>query len=513
MVFSTFSRLAWESEILSLGLTWRCTLSSFTDPVAVMSPKFLNDSCKPFIGNGTTSDSSACTFGNIPNYAINVSTPDDAVAGFKFATDNNIRLVVKNTGHDYQGRSSGEGSLSLWTHNLKGISILNYTSDGYTGPAVRLGAGIQAYEAYPAVAAQGLQITGGLCPTVGIAGDYVTGAGHGPLMGRYGLAADNSLEFEVVTPDQGYLVASPSQNADLFWALNGGGGSAYAMILSQTTRVHADGPVAGAILTFNKTDAASFWAAVDAWHALLPALNSIPGAASTFAIMPESMSILITLLDGSTAQITDTLEPFLTQLDQLSVPYINDVTSDPTFYAHYQGITSDPPFGDFPTNNLAGGRIIPLSVVEDNRTGLVAAIREIMSSETSQFVVSGNAANLSKSHTGLSNAVLPAWRNMAYSLIFDSYPDSAASVDLLDLINTEVIAAQAVLRQLTPGSGTYVNEATADAFWKEDYYGINYPRLLDVKNRYDSSVVLYGPGVVRSDYWTVASDGRLCRAT
>ncbi|QKX54302.1 uncharacterized protein TRUGW13939_01388 [Talaromyces rugulosus] len=149
-------------------------------------------------------------------------------------------------------------------HNLEDISFLKFTSTGYTGPAVRLAAGVQAYQANSAVASQGLRVTGGLCPTVGLAWGYVTAGRHGPLIGLHGLAADNSLEFEVVTPEKGYMVASPRENADLFWALNGGGGSAYAVILSQTTRAHSDGPVTAATLNFNKTDDATYWDAIDA---------------------------------------------------------------------------------------------------------------------------------------------------------------------------------------------------------------------------------------------------------
>ncbi|KAH9894638.1 hypothetical protein F4778DRAFT_794657 [Xylariomycetidae sp. FL2044] len=72
--------------------------------------------------------------------------------GINFAQDNNMfRLVVNDTGHEFQGRSSGKGLLSLWTHNLQEMLLCIYISDGYTGPAVHMGAGIQAWEAYAGV--------------------------------------------------------------------------------------------------------------------------------------------------------------------------------------------------------------------------------------------------------------------------------------------------------------------------------------------------------------------------
>jgi hypothetical protein len=63
-------------------------------------------------------------------------------------------------------------------HNLKSITFSNYTSDAYTGPAVKMGAGVQAFEAYAAADTVGLNVVGGQCPTVGIAGGYTQGGGH-----------------------------------------------------------------------------------------------------------------------------------------------------------------------------------------------------------------------------------------------------------------------------------------------------------------------------------------------
>lgn len=89
-----------------------------------------------------------------------------------------IFLLVVLTIGSYLGKSTGKGALSLWMHNLKSISFTNYSSNAYTGPAVKMGAGVQAFEAYTAADKVGLNVIGGQCVTVGIAGGYSQGGGH-----------------------------------------------------------------------------------------------------------------------------------------------------------------------------------------------------------------------------------------------------------------------------------------------------------------------------------------------
>lgn len=82
-----------------------------------------------------------------------------------------------------------------------------------------MGAGIQGYEAIEAAQAQGLVAVGGECPTVGLAGGYTQGGGHSALSTSFGLGADQTLEWEVVTASGEVVTASRTQNVDLYWAL------------------------------------------------------------------------------------------------------------------------------------------------------------------------------------------------------------------------------------------------------------------------------------------------------
>ena len=72
--------------------------------------------------------------------------------------------MIKNTGHDFSGKSGGAGALSIWTHHLKVIQFLpNYVEDGgrYHGPAFKAGSGVQAWEIYEAATEEGLVVVGG----------------------------------------------------------------------------------------------------------------------------------------------------------------------------------------------------------------------------------------------------------------------------------------------------------------------------------------------------------------
>ena len=487
-------------------------MNSFQDPVNVMSPYWLNNTCSPY-----TSPNATCTLGNIASYAINVSSAADVIAGLDFAKRTNVRVSIKNTGHDYIGRSNGEGSLSLWTHNLKDITFFNYSSTEYTGPAAKVSAGVQFFEAYAAAASHGLRVVGGFCPTVGMAGGYVQGAGHGPLGATYGLAADNVLDFEVVTTDGRHLMASRTENADLYWALSGGGGGNYAVVLSLTTKAHHDGPVAGGSLAFDNKGEESFWEAIEAWQKHLLVLDKIPGFTTVWGFTNASFSIAFATLPGGNASVVaDALSPFLKELDRLKVtPSAYETSDRSSFYEHYEHYTGNMPYGPYTTNDVIGGRLIQRSTVEHNTTNLVAVLRDIVNYGLPSVRVNGIAANVTHARAGNqpgANAVLPAWRDSLYWLNIDVLIDPVSSVAAIQDVQAQVNGFQDWLKPLTPGGGSYMNEATFDNVdWKADYYGENYDKLLQVKKAYDSDFVLYAHTSVGADEMTVASDGRICR--
>lgn len=124
-----------------------------------MSPLYQGQTCLP--QNAATG---TCTIGGFPSYVVKVKNVGQIQLAINFARNLNLRLVVHNTGHDFLGKSTGAGALSIWTHHLKDIKFIeSYKTPSYSGPAFKLGAGVQVGELYAAANKYGVTAVGGEC--------------------------------------------------------------------------------------------------------------------------------------------------------------------------------------------------------------------------------------------------------------------------------------------------------------------------------------------------------------
>ena len=415
------------------------------------------------------------------------------------------------TQRSYNGKSTGAGALAIWTHHLKDIAIKEYSDPHYSGMAIKMGAGVQGFEAYDAAYAQGLQVVGGECPTVGLAGGYTQGGGHSALASRHGLAADQALEWEVMTGTGEHLVANRDQNVDLFWSLSGGGGGTYGVVLSLTSKAHPDVPTVGANLTFNRTDPSgdAFYEAISTYHASLPAIVDA-GAMSLSSVSNDSFKIWPLTAPGlSIAEVTALLSPLTQKLEDLGIPYDHYIEQFPGYLPEFRAMQAPP---DVAVAQYAG-RLIPRSVIKQNNSALTDAIRWIVEEGASGWTTV--ALNVSHEVAGdVHNAVNPAWRTTLLDTIlttpwsFDA-PLSAMEADQYRTID-EVLPK---LEALTPNGGCYLNEGTfRQPDWQRVFYGPNYEALNAVKDKYDPNHMFYGLTAVGSEYWAPQPDGRLCRA-
>lgn len=152
-----------KDEIECANIVSNTTNSGFlsADPTANFWPIFQGRTCQP----KNVTSGSQCTIGGYPAYAINVTNVAQVQLAINFARAANLRLVVKNTGHCYLGKSLGAGALSLWMHGLKDIDFLpDYTGPGYSGPALKLAAGVSVREVYEAAELHNVTVLGAISP-------------------------------------------------------------------------------------------------------------------------------------------------------------------------------------------------------------------------------------------------------------------------------------------------------------------------------------------------------------
>ncbi|CAK7214738.1 hypothetical protein SCUCBS95973_002236 [Sporothrix curviconia] len=178
-----------------------------------------------------------CTQGGYPEYVVNATTVKHVQAAVNFARNKGLRLVIKNTGHDFGGRSVGAGALSVWVHNLKSFEFLpqyriGSGNNGYSGMAVRFGAGLESWELFNYMGAHNISVAAPGGSTVGTLGGWFAMGGHGSVTSYLGLGSDQALSIEVVAADGRLVTADPYQNTDLFFALRGGGPSTYGVMTS-----------------------------------------------------------------------------------------------------------------------------------------------------------------------------------------------------------------------------------------------------------------------------------------
>ena len=189
-------------------------------------------------------------------YAVAARDVNDIVHAVNFARENNLRLAIKGRGHSYQGTSNAPDSLLIWTRHMHNIEIhpafVPQGCEGKIAPqrAMTVGAGTFGAQAYDAATTKaGMYVQGGGCLTVGLAG-LIQGGGFGSFSKHYGTAAGSLLEAEVVTADGQIRIANACTNADLFWALKGGGGGTFGVVSKLTIKMH-DLPEYFASVSFN----------------------------------------------------------------------------------------------------------------------------------------------------------------------------------------------------------------------------------------------------------------------
>ncbi|MEQ8935822.1 MAG: FAD-binding oxidoreductase, partial [Amphiplicatus sp.] len=154
----------------------------------------------------------------------------DVMAAVKFGRDTGMLIAIRGGGHNGPGLGSCDDGLVIDLSRLKSVRV------DPKAKTVRVEPGCTQGDVDHATAAFGLAVPAGIVGTTGVAG-LTLGGGHGYLSRAHGLTIDNLLEADVVLADGSFVIANEKENADLFWALRGGGGN-FGIVTSFLFRAH-----------------------------------------------------------------------------------------------------------------------------------------------------------------------------------------------------------------------------------------------------------------------------------
>lgn len=461
---------------------------------------------------GPESANRQCRLGRLSPYAVAVHSNADAQAAVAFAVKNNIKMVIKNTGHEYLGRGTAPDTLMIWTHNLNSLSF-NPNFNG--NAAVIMGAGVQAEPAYRFAALNGQDITLGAYGSVGVAGGFALGGGHGPLQPTYGLAVDNILQYTVVTADAKVLTANAQQNTDLFFALRGGGGGTWGVVTEVVYKTHASKPLVAVVfnMTINPLYTQSQKLAAISDYVQNQALYEVGWRKkgwSGYTFITTSYILFSHFLPGGTVvDATSDMAQFLLYLQskQVALQWVvnqNMITPFPNFelcrelifrlgepqtpVAYSERLSSrlvDVKQYDTAASRKALGDAVAAAYGDANSNdGVPSADVPFRTGESIQLYSTGPLPTQFGGPSGADTGVNPAWRSSIWEVLLFTNWIQGISQAGRNAIAQKTSKAMDHVRPF--GQGTYFSESDVlEPNWQTAFFGSNYNRLVQIKKKYD----------------------------
>ncbi|KAF5611773.1 isoamyl alcohol oxidase [Fusarium sp. NRRL 25303] len=478
----------------------------------------------------------SCTLGNQPIYAINATTAEHVSAGVQFARKNNIRLVVRLTGHDFNRRSQGFGSLEIWLRYFRnGIdfqetfrSNSGCTRTPWTGSAIKVRGGYQFSDLWTKAKQHNVVVVTGGAPSIGVIGGWLQGGGLGPASHHWGIGADQLLEAEVVLADGSIVTVNACQNTEVYRALRGGGPSTYAVVLSATLKAHRNVPRAikhtlsfpftpenrSLYLDGLTTIYSSAPDLMDAGYALFGFYSAVN--ASLTGQGRSGYSHKAYVMDQTMEEAKATMAPVEAKLKALGVNYTITWDTYDDFWSLFDTVAGTDNPG-FPTT-VSHLRFLDREALQARparlRNMIDISVGKPQDSSQNAFECM-SAGQVWKDASDPLSSAHPTWRkSYCLHLVLRLWPDDASAEYVAAVKHDVTVVKGRAMDAVAPNTGTYMNYESnrEDPDWKRNFYGSeNYKRLLGIKRRHDPNDVFYCPACVGSDRWAEDKNGRLCK--
>jgi FAD/FMN-containing dehydrogenase len=422
-----------------------------------------------------------------PQAAVRCATPQDAAQVIAFARRHGLATATRSGGHSFAGHSSTRGIV---------IDVTPMAAVVVVDGVAEVGAGVRLGDLYQRLFTHGLTVPAGTCPSVGIGG-LALGGGHGILGRAWGLTLDHLLGAQVVLADGRVVACDQHHHPELFWALRGAGAGNFGVVTSLTFQPRPAPRMTNFHLTWSYVHAVAVVAAWQHWAPHSPdelAADLVLTATGELAAAPV-VEVYGAVL-GSERDTAQLLQQLVTRANADPLSYACRQLSylDTTrFQAERSGATAQPA----PAPTIGRGyrftkseffdRPLPSQAIAALVDGL--ASRRVAGQDRSlQFAPWGGAY-----HRRSPNATAFAHRRQLFVLEHLSSVGPGAS-------GQDKRAAHQWMRRswayVHPwGSGrVYPNFPDPELDdWGWAYYGENYPRLRQVKARYDPDAVFCFP--------------------
>jgi FAD/FMN-containing dehydrogenase len=493
-------------------------------PIGYPQP-FDEIACAPVNATAGEVPQGECTLGDAPVFTVNATSVEHIAAGIAFAEKHNIRIVLRDTGHDFLGRSSGFGSLQIWIRHLRtGIDFHEtFTRPGssWNGSAFTIGGGYEWIDVYEEAAKRDVIVVGGVSPTVGCIGGWMQGGGHGPPTHKYGLGSDQVLEAKVVLANGTLVTASPTEHADLFYAIRGGGPSSYGVVISATVKAWPTTHVVAQsvyISTVTAQGRAEFLDAIQDIYA--GATNVSKGYWGGYGDWIANEAITYyqhkwTNFDLDLAAAQAAFAPLAAKLEArnssdlvITIAYTEHATYADFYNTYHQEEGATGGLMQIASRFLdekalsrsdALAQMLNTTATASPPAQLAINTLELYGSPFAAVGKDGSAAN-------------PAFRTAIANMnTYLTYDDATPASQVDGLIDDITNVKEAALRALAPDTGSYGNVANIhNPEWKKDFFGDVYEELLEIKSKYDPHGLFYCRTCVGSDNWEEDEAGRLC---
>ncbi|KAK5995931.1 FAD-linked oxidoreductase OXR2-like protein [Cladobotryum mycophilum] len=449
-----------------------------------------------------------CYQGTVPDYYVDAREVQDIQRSLEFAQQYKLPVTIKNTGHDYKGRSTGVNTFAIWTHNIAPAPEINenFTPEscpGSIGPVVTYGAGQVGTNLYDSLAGTGYMVNRRwFLSNCWSFGGWVAGGGHGIFSPTFGLGVDNAVQMKVVLPNGTFVTANRCQNQDVFFALRGGGGGTFGVVTETTTALHKDREFTYAFLQMNlPTDPreineilvanAEKWSD-EGWGGLYGVGGIAAGSAARF--LGFNANLNIEQAQASLKPVIDYFKSFTSNatlvIDIRTLPNQHAAQNDPVllgFLSPEAGVSLTRSSRLVPRRNFQGAEAQKQIVDILMTNGWAAVIASPTNHTLPESDKPGGPGEAS---------ITPAWRDslwhLTYRVSWDPADPAATSPEALTNMFATISQQMDPMRAITPDGGAYQNEADVyepdpiGSFWGAE----NYARLLSIKRQLDPDNLL-----------------------